>query len=195
MTEDDFEVEAIQGERLRLSKDDLKELNVGGFTMRFTLLPVTVDKMVLHGGILPYSKEELQEKLGEMGIAMDSHLIPTIAMKMFVSRGKYHNGLPVSLLPAEDPQDKVGLGHYPLFESIGSGMPKFPEHEQVASQLSKMLRAVQAPNNVNSSRLSTMFQTGSFPTTTTGNIRHEWPEYSVGQDDSRRVSTGMSSFL
>ena len=45
-------------------------------------MAVAVDKAKLYGGIVPYSQEELEEKVTEMGAELSSPLIPTLALKL-----------------------------------------------------------------------------------------------------------------
>ena len=53
-------------------------------------------------------------------------------MKLWLSKGKIQNGFPLDLLPVEQESDRVGLGHLPLLECIGSSTAVLPKHEDVA---------------------------------------------------------------
>ena len=68
--------------------ESLDGAKIGGFVVRLTFLPIQVDKVVLYGGILPMSLAELEEKVGEAGQVMESPLIPTVALKLWLPRGK-----------------------------------------------------------------------------------------------------------
>ena len=81
----------------------------------------------------------------------------------------------MGLMPTEDPMDKVGLGHYPLLECIGSVRPVFPDSDNLAKQLTKMLRSNLPTNNVNLTKLRGIFEAGELPTSTTGQLPFEWP--------------------
>ena len=72
----------------------------------------------------------------------------------------------------------MGLGHPPLMEVIGSASPKLPSHEDIEEQLASFLRGTNPTNNVAPSRIQAMLETAdSFPSSATGNIAYEWPEY------------------
>ena len=121
--------------------------------------------------------------------------IPTIALKLHCNRGKLQNGLPMDLMPSEQLDDKVGLGVFPLLESIGSMTPKFPEHDLVGVELSKLLRQTNPTNNVKPGRLNSLLQSASFPLTLTGTISFEWPEFVPLTSTEERRSAGMSSYF
>ena len=141
-------------------------------------------------------KTELEDRLSDMQADLKSPFIPTIAMKLGLLRGKLCNGLGLAMMPMEDPQDKVGLGVYPLLECVGTASPVLPEHEDVARQLCKLLRCNQPCNNVNPARLKGIFESGALPATTTTQVVFEWPEYvEVGGQASSRNVTGMTMFL
>ena len=92
---DDVEVSYTRGNGERL--DVAEEATIGNFAVRFTLLPVKVDRVVLYGSIVPISKEALKEKVEELDMDLNSHLIPTIALKLFYAKGKLQNGYPCRL--------------------------------------------------------------------------------------------------
>ena len=119
----------------------------GGLCICFTLLPVKNDKVFLYGGVVPVSKERLHEILREQDLLPSSPHIPTIALKLHSNRGKLLNALPLDLMPSEQLDDRIGLGVFPLLECIGSMNPKFPEHDLVGLELSKLLRRTSPTNN------------------------------------------------
>ena len=118
-------------------------------------------------------------------------------MKLNFAKGKLQNALPLDLVPAERPEDRVGLGVLPILESIGSASPVFPEHDDIAEQLSNLLRKTAPTNNVNVARMRVMLQTASFSQTPTGPITYEWPEYvrQLGESSQSSQATGMSSLI
>ena len=193
----DLDVVATHQELGILSKAQLEDHNVGGFCARFTLLPVSSSKAFLYGGIVPMAKAELMTKLRDMELEPSSPYIPTVALKLFFTKGKLVNALPLDLVPAERQEDRVGLGVLPLLESIGSSSPAFPAHEDIAEQLANLLRKTNPPNNVNVARIRVMLQASSFPQTTTSSITYEWPEFTRQQSGSSQPEpvTGMSSLF
>ena len=126
---DDLEIEIIDSERGHLSKEELLELNAGGLCIRFTLLPVKHNRAFLYGGVVPVSRERLMEMVRELEMEPSSPHIPTITLKLHSVRGKLQNALPLELMPTEQLDNGVGLGIFPLLESIGSRSTKFPEHD------------------------------------------------------------------
>ena len=138
---------------------------------------MNVDKVVLYGGIVAMSVEELAVRAGECEVNIDSHLIPTLAMKLWHAQGKWNNGLPMDFLPLEKASDRVGLGHLPLIESVGRVEPCMPNHDDLEEQLVSFLRNVDPTNNVKQTRLEGLMVAGSFPVTATGSIHFMWPEY------------------
>ena len=192
----ELEVEASHHERGSLTDRELEELDIG-FCVRFTVIPMKVDKAMLYGGIVPISKDDLRTRLEDMGADLSSPNIPTIALKLGFSKGVHTNGLLLTLMPTEDPQDKVGLGHVPLLESIGSMAPTFPDTEEVAKQLSQVLRNNHPTNNVNVSRLRGILQADSLPSATPGQVRFEWPQYQPSRqprNTSGQQATGQACF-
>ena len=155
--------------------------------------------MFLYGGIIPLAKDELLEKLRGMEMEPSSPCVPTIAMKLHFSKGKLQNALPVDLMPAERVDDKVGLGVFPLLESIGAACPKFPDFDDLGSQLSKLLRMMHPTNNVKLGRMQSLLSSSTFPPATTGTIPFEWPEFvrgaSTAEITGSAINTGMSVSL
>ena len=109
-----LEVEATHPELGQLANEQLEDFNIKGFSCRFTLLPVKHNKVFLYGGIIPLAKEDLLVKLRELEIEENSPRVPTVAMKPYFFKGKYQNALPIDLIPAEQPDDRIGLGVLPL---------------------------------------------------------------------------------
>ena len=108
---------------------------------------------------------------------LDSHLIPTMALKLGYANGKPVNFALADFMPNESENDRVGLGVFPLLEAIGSFNPNLPEHEEVEEQLCLFLRAVVSTNNVNKQRFRSLLAPENFPASTTGVIRFMWPEF------------------
>jgi hypothetical protein len=82
--------------------------------MRFSILPASVEKSVLYARIVLFDMDKLKAKLAGVGQELLSFLAPTIAVKLFLVKGKPQNGLLVNLLPAEVLVDSLGLGILPL---------------------------------------------------------------------------------
>ena len=194
MDSSELDFEAKEKDRGVLSAVDLEELGIRGFSVRFTILPVSVDKVTLYGGIIPMSRVDLEAKLGEMETDLDSELIPTVAMKLGFARGKYQNGTLLDLLPAEEVSHGVGFGTFPLLETIGSAEPTFPESSDVAAELFAFLRGMSANNNMNPARLHNVFAAGTLAATPTGVITYEWPEYVARSETESRAQSGLSDF-
>ena len=159
------------------SQDQKDDAHVGDLCMRFTVYPFTIDKAILNAGISPLGKEPLKAKLEGMGKTLSSPLIPTVAVKLAVVKGKAQNGLAIVLAPTEGPGDKYGLGHLPLLEFIGAGQPVLPDHDKLEEEMVALLRSTAATNNVSLTRLQAVYTDASFPTSTTGAIPMEWPAY------------------
>ena len=70
--------------------------------------------------------------------------------KLFKSRGKVANGKPVLLLPQEQKEDGLGLGHLPLLEMIVAGPLTFPEPDVVEREMVET-------NNVALARLEELY--------------------------------------
>ena len=159
------------------------------------MMPTNASKMALYGGIVPMTKDDLKRRVEECGSDLDSSLVPTIALKLGFLRGKPQNGCIVDFMPAERPEDKVGLGVLPLLEAIGSTSPCLPEHEDVEEQLCLLLRKIVATNNVNKQRLESLLVPGSFPSSSTGIIRFMWPEcqgpVAGGSGNQARSTAGL----
>ena len=66
-------VSYFRGEEVLDTRADLDAVSVGGFTVRPTVTPLKVDKIVLYGGILPLSKEDLEAKVAEAGLCQHTH--------------------------------------------------------------------------------------------------------------------------
>ena len=66
---------------------------MGNFVVRFTALPIKMNKAFLFAGMLPYSKESLEEKLDFSGKGLAFY---TISVKLFMTRGKGHQQPPSS---------------------------------------------------------------------------------------------------
>ena len=185
---DDVEVSysKVNGESLSVAE----EATIGKFAVRFTVLPMAVDKMVLYGGIVPVDKVALREKAMEGGLDLDSPLIPTVALKLWWFKGTLRNGYPSLLLPSEGRDDKVGLGVLPLIESIGAMDPMLPEHDDLEKQLCLLMCKVTGTNNVNIQRWANLTSEGNFPPSVTGVIQFSWPEYRgpLSQGGSRNAS-------
>ena len=160
--------------------ESLDGAKIGGFVVRLTVLPIQVDKVVLYGGILPMSLAELEEKVGEAGQAMESPLIPTVALKLWLPRGKPpQNGFPMAFMPSESKDDKCGFGVLPLLEMIGSTNPEMPESDELEQQLCLLLSNLAPTNNMALHRLESLLQPDSFPASASGVISYSWPVYTV----------------
>ena len=146
------------------------------------------------------SKVRLEEKLEEYEVKESSPVIPAIAMKLGLAKGKIQNGFPLDLLPVEQESDRVGLGHLPLLECIGSSTAVLPKHEDVARQLSRLMRNLNPTNNVNPSRIRSILAGETLPLNPTGSISYEWPDLEIvegspeGASSSAEPITGQVMF-
>ena len=170
---------------------------IGGFCVRFTLLPVKVDTVFLYGGVVPFSKTDLETKMSELDVGLDSPMVPTLTMKLGLVNGRYQNALPLSLVPQEQDDDNLGLGHLPLLEAVGSGNPIFPDHDMIAGEMSSLLRATNPTNNVNPGRMRSIFEgSEALAKVPTGKVVYEWPEMETSTGRARSSSmatpTGMT---
>ena len=175
----DLNVTLRKGETV-IQEAEKEENGVGSFVVRFTILPGDVGTSLLYAGALPCSKAELGEKLQEVGRTVDSPVIPTVALKLFKKAGKVTNGYPLVLLPAERPEDGLGLGHLPLLEVVGAQRPVFPGHDDIEEELTLFLRATIGTNNtaLRPTALQALFSSPeAFPKFTSGTIPRDWPEY------------------
>ena len=90
----DLDVDFVHSERGSIPLTELQD--VDGFSISFTLLPVRHDKVFLYGGIIPMSKENLLARLREAEVERSSPAIPTVALKLWFSKGKLQNALPLT---------------------------------------------------------------------------------------------------
>ena len=191
----DLEVSYKMSEgRMLETVGELEGANTGKFCVRLTLLPIAVDRLALYGGIVPLAKEDLEDKVVEAGLDMLSPMIPTVALKLRVTCNKPQNSYPVAFLPTEGANDRVGLGHFPLVETVGSTKPKLPETDDLEEQLCSFLRDVTPTNNMVPYHLAKMLTPGNFPSHLNGKILYSWPEYRGplgGQQSQTRNLTGM----
>ena len=60
--------------------DDVEKSNagIGGMVVKFTTLPIQVDRCILYAGIVPFSKNDLRTKLAEVGSSLGYTNVPTI---------------------------------------------------------------------------------------------------------------------
>ena len=92
----------------------------------------------------------------------------------------------------EEEREGVGMGTLPLIESVGSSAPNFPDSEELADQLSRLMRQLNATNNVNTGRFRTLMQGDTFPQGTSGKLVFEWPEFRPAEnfrESSRQPNT------
>ena len=100
---DELEVEMSHPDSGLLSQSEMEELRIGNFCLRFTIIPMKVDKAMLYGGIVPLSRDQLQRKVEDMGAQLSSPSIPTVALKLGHQNGVLQNGLLMNLSQTEDP--------------------------------------------------------------------------------------------
>ena len=176
----------MRGEGVFLeSREDLEAAKVGGFSVRLTVQPLQVDRMVLYGGILPMSKTDLEAKVGDADVNMDSPAIPTLALKLWQAKGRPQNGYPMAFIPVERKEDFCGFGHLPLLESVGSADPKMPTSDEIEQQLCLFLRNITATNNVAPHQLDNLMEPRNFPSSVSGMLLYNWPEYRGPLSDRR----------
>ena len=158
--------------------EDITAAGIGGFAVRFTAIPIAVDKVALNAGIIPFDKASLDKKVAEAGSTLSSPNCPTVAMKLLAIGGRSWNARPVDLLPRETESDRVGMGHLPLIESIGSGSYTLPDRDLMEQEVTQLLRAINPTNNVSIARLADLYDNpATFSSSLTGSVSHQWPEY------------------
>ena len=186
---EEMQCEMVHDEEGLVGEEDRGDHGIGGLSVRFTLLPVKVDTVFLYGGVVPFSKTDLEEKLGQLEVGVDSPMVPTLTMKLGQVNGRLQNAMPLCLLPQEQEEDNLGLGHLPLLEAVGSGNPVFPEHDSIASEMSAFLRAANPTNNVNPGRMQNIFEgTEPLAKVPTGKVVYEWPEHEASTERARSSS-------
>jgi hypothetical protein len=155
------------------------DAGVKAFAVRFTLLPVAVDKAAIYLGAVPFSKANLSALCEAAGSTMMSPNCPTVAIRLFSRQGKLWNAHPIDLLPVELPEDKLGLGHLPLVEAIGAGLVVFPDADKFEEESVAILRNVSYTNNVSVERLPGLYDKADTFTTAprAPAVCYEWPEY------------------
>ena len=174
-----LDVKVMQGENVITEQVDLDDLGVVNFAVRFTVLPITVDKVSLYLGAVPFSKTHLSTLCDQASITLSSPNLPTIGIKLHSLQGKLWNACPLSLLPVEQPEDKLGLGHLPLVEVIGGGQVVFPDPDLFEQESVTLLRNVAYTNNAAMGRIQGLYDTATTFTTAprAPNTSYEWPEY------------------
>ena len=177
---DGSNVNATFADRSRgfLSNDDeIRDAGIGGFSVQFTALPITVSQVALNAGIVPFTKEELDEKCKEIGLSLNSPRCPTLALKLHVAGAKSWNACPIDFFPREE-AERVGWDHFPLVEVIGSGPVVMPDSDKLEEETTEFLRAVTGTNNVAFTRMSDMYNgEGELSANISGSVGYIWPEY------------------
>ena len=174
------------------SEDDLFAHGIGAFAVRFTAIPLNVETVALNAGIIPLSKAELAEKVSEMGLTVASPCCPTLSLKLLTAGTRAFNATPAKLLPTESQDDKVGWGHLPLIEVIGSGVEMFPDSDRLEEEMVEFLRAVTPTNNVGLTRLLAMYDSdNAFSSSLSGSIPNIWPEYRGALPSSSGEAQGL----
>jgi hypothetical protein len=140
-----------------LLEADLIEAGIWKFSTRFTLVMADVDKVVLYGGVVPYSKAEIEAKAAAAGYTSSSASCPTLALRLFSVKAKPCNGRPIAFGPTELREDGLGFGHLPLIEGIGAGEVVFPTRDDLEEQLTAFLRERAPTFNVSLQRLEGMW--------------------------------------
>ena len=92
MSNDDLNVTFTKTTGERVDEDDLEAEGVGKFVVRLTMMPTNVSKMVLYGGIVPLTKDDLRQRVEDCESEINSSLVPTFALKLGFLRGKPQNG-------------------------------------------------------------------------------------------------------
>ena len=174
-----MDVKVIQGEKVVTEQVDLDDLGVSNFAVRFTVLPLTVDKVSLYLGAVPFSKAHLSTLCDQANISLSSSNLPTIGIKLHNLQGKLWNACPVDLLPVEQPGDQLGLGHLPLVEVIGGGQVVFPDPDLFEQESISLMRNLNYTNNAAMGRILGLYDTATTFTTAprAPNTVYEWPEY------------------
>ena len=163
---------------LLATDDDIEGAGIRGFAVRFTAIPIAVDTVALNAGLVPMGKRDLDEKLAAMELTLCSPRIPTMPLKMLTVGSRAWNAHPVGLRPQEGVSDKVGWGHLPLIEMIGSGRLALPDSDKLEKEMTDFMRGLNATYNVGSASLRDLYSSdAAFTSRPTGTISHVWPEY------------------
>ena len=86
--------------------------------------------------------------------------------------------LPIPLAPTESSTDKVGFGHFPLLEAVGTGDVHLPDPNILEEQMTHLLRACHPPTIVSLAKLQEVLASSdAFQSLGLGKIPREWPEY------------------
>ena len=169
---------SLQDGTVLATPEQFTDYGVGKFSLRFTLLPVSVDKATLSASIIPLAKDALQEKLVSLGSSLLAPRIPTIGVKLLQQGNRSFLSLPIPLAPTEPTGERLGLGHLPLLESVGVGQVNFPITDDIEESTVTFLCAVHPTCNVAPARLLGLLATAeTLDSTPLGSISHEWPEY------------------
>ena len=80
-----------------VSDQEIFDARIGGFSIRFTAIPFEVDKVLLNAGIVPLTKEDLNKKVNEVRIEMNTPRCPTLALKLHSIGSRSFNRLYVGL--------------------------------------------------------------------------------------------------
>ena len=120
---------------------------IGDFSMRFVIFPQSVETAILHCTLSPYSKDELEDRVGEQGVPLTSNHIPMVPVKLGRVGNRLLNGLVIPLFCKKDPSCKIGVGSIPILESIGPDSVVFPDFEEIRKEVFAFFRDVRTTNN------------------------------------------------
>ena len=134
-------------DRSPMNEAEQEESGFDKISVRFTVLQLAVDKVVLNLGAVPFSKEELTNKARENHVPLSSPSLATVAIKLFSKDGKMYNAIPVLFSPTEEPGDRVGFGHLPLIEAIGQGQVSLPNSDDLEEEMILFLQGQNPTNN------------------------------------------------
>ena len=88
-------------------EDEIKDAGIGGYCVRFTALPITVGQVALNAGIVPFTKQDLDEKCKEIGLTLTCPRCPTLVLKLHVAGTTSWNACPIDLFQREG-TERVG---------------------------------------------------------------------------------------
>ena len=161
-----------------LNSQEIEDSGLDSMAVRFTILPLAVDKVALNAGAVPYSKEELNLKAQDHGVTLASHSLPTVAIKLFFKDNKSFKAIPMNFLPTEESGDGIGFGHYPLIEAIGNGGVTFPDPNKLEEEMVTFLQSITPTNNVSIDRIRGLYATQStYSASSKTKVQFTWPDY------------------
>ena len=123
---------------------------VGGLAARAFVIPASTSEALLWVGVVPKSKEELENSLGD---DVNKYWVPQISLPIGARKGQAGSttskAAKLDFLVKEDLETRVGMGVLPVIDSTAAniGQEKVPEGEDYKECLYRIMRSVKAPVN------------------------------------------------